>query len=551
MDTLGAFRGRSGQRVRGAVFLLILGFAGLGVCWAVTNPIGAAPDEPDQYIKALAAAQGEFRGKPLTTRERDAFRLHGVPQIQIWLKAAPLANVIEQAFKIPYRLQPSGAGCTAGTTVTANCLDHPALGKWGHSSIAYSDFSTYQPFVYVIPGLVMASARDPGQAFLVGRLTFLLFAISLIAAGCFLTMSIAPGIGVLVGVLTCLSPMVVFTSAMVSSSSTEIGSGVAVFGAILHLVYGGSRPRLAWTVLGIGGAILGCTRSLGPGWVVLAFLFAVVLVGWRSVLAIVREGAQRAIAAAVAVALGVGAGLIWQVLVQPRPPFTLKSVGLAFVHGFQLVPAVLIQEIGVFGWLDTSQPGLSYIVWGGLFVALVTMAMFFGSRKERWALGLLIGANVMLVPVFYAFFSASVGGGVQGRWLLPMAVAIPLLSGVVIGRNFRPSPTSTRKITLSVAGAVGAVQFLALYQNGRRYAVGPSGPLLFFRSSLWNPRLGWIFWLMVAALSCAAIVIGSGMIVWRDRSSERGALSPDAEDNRVSDQSNRRPSQPSVDQYSV
>jgi len=317
--------------------------------------------------------------------------------------------------------------------------------------------------------------------------------------------------------------MVVFSSAMISSSSTEIGSGIAVFGAVLHLAYGGSRPRVAWTVLGIGGAILACTRSLGPGWIAIALLLGVVLVGWHSASAVVRQAGHRSIAAGGAIILGCIAGLTWQILVQPRPPFNLKSIGLAFVHGFRQIPSVLLQEVGVFGWLDTTQPGLSYVIWGGLFVALAAIALFLGSRRERWALSLLIAGNVLVVPIFNAFFAAPVNSVVEGRWLLPVAVAMPLLSGVVIGRNFRPDPGSALKLAVGVGTAVGAVQFLALYQNGRRYSVGPTGPLLFFRSSLWSPQLGWIFWLIAAALSCTAIVVASGIIVWRSESSVAGS----------------------------
>jgi len=521
---------RPRRRVRVGVFLLILGFSGLGVCWAVTNPIGSSPDEPDQYIKALAAAQGEFFGRPLTTSERVAFSSYGVPEIQYWLRVAPLTDVIDQGFTIPYRLQPNGAGCTAGQPVTANCIDDVAHGRWGHGRVAYTDFSTYQPYVYVVPGLVMINASSPREAFLLGRLTFLVIAVLLIVAGCYLAMLVGPGLGGLLGVLTCLAPMVIFISAMVSSSSTEIASGIAVFGAVLHLAYGGSRQRLAWTVLGIGGALLGCTRSLGPGWVVLALVLGVVLVGWRRAMDIVRQARPRSTAAAGALILGCAAGVTWQLAVQPRPPFSGKALGLALVHGFQQIPTVLQQEVGIFGWLDTTQAGLSYVIWGGLFVGLVTIALFLGSRREKWALGLLIASNILVVPVFNAFFAAPVKSGVQGRWLLPMAVAMPLLSGVVIGRNLRPDSVSARNVGVWIAAAVGAVQFLALYQNGRRYAVGPTGPLWFFPSSMWSPQLGWVFWLIVAAVCCTAIVVASGMIVWREWPSEIGMSSPDRRD---------------------
>jgi len=60
--------------------------------------------------------------------------------------------------------------------------------------------------------------------------------------------------------------------------------------------------------------------------------------------------------------------------------------------------------------------------------------------------------------------------------------------------------------------------------------VGPSGPLWFFRSSMWSPQLGWAFWLIMAALCCTVIVVASGMIVWREWPLEIGMSSPDRRD---------------------
>ena len=210
--------------------------------------------------------------------------------------------------------------------------------------------------------------------------------------------------------------------------------------------------------------------------------------------------------------MGCGACLTWQLLVQPRPPFSFKAEGLAFIHGFQQIPTVLEQEIGVFGWLDTTQPGLSYLIWGGLFAGLAVMALFLGSRGKAGPLAFSLAPISCLFPfpihcLLRLKPRESKGGG-SCRW--PWRCRC--FRGVIVGRNLRPNSESTRRIALAIAAAVGAVQFLALYQNGRRYAVGPSGPLLFFRSSLWNPPLGWIVWLVVIASSCFAILIASEMI---------------------------------------
>jgi hypothetical protein len=496
--------------------VLLLSLAGLGVGWAVTNPIGAAPDEPAHYIKALAVGQGEWLGNALAPGEKPVF----AEPVRDALNTLRYVPQLTRRVSIPAQLEPDKSGCTAFNPVPATCVAAAATvnSRWGNGSAAYTYLGTYQPFVYVLPGLAMHLAATPLQAFIIGRLAFGAIALLLIGLGALLCFEIAPRRAMLVGILASLTPMVVFTSATVSASSSEIAGGVAVSGAVLHLAYEGPHRRVAWLTLAVGGAVLACSRALGPVWVAIFALAMLSLIGWRRTWLTWRGNVRWSVPTAAVLAAACAASLGWQFTVQPRPVLDLHTMALGFIHSFDTVPGILQQEIGIFGWLDTAQVGPSYIIWGGLVWSLLTLAMFLGSTRERWTLGWLVILNLVLTPLVYPTVAAPAGVGVQGRWLLPVAVSVPMLAGVIVAR--RTSITRVANlVTLGAVAAIAMVQFLAIYQNARRYAVGSNGALLFFQKSQWTAPGGWMVWLVLALLSCAGLV-AAAIIMGRDRHRE-------------------------------
>jgi hypothetical protein len=59
-------------------------------------------------------------------------------------------------------------------------------------------------------------------------------------------------------------------------------------------------------------------------------------------------------------------------------------------------------------------------------------------------------------------------------------------------------------VVVGIAAAL--MQVVGWYYNARRYAVGTTGPFVFFGSSEWKPALGWGAWLCV-------VLLGAGLIV--------------------------------------
>ncbi len=105
-----------------------------------------------------------------------------------------------------------------------------------------------------------------------------------------------------------------------------------------------------------------------------------------------------------------------------------------------------------------------------------------------------------------------IGGGIQGRHLLPAFSLLPILAGVVLHEKVSVAG-GRRRLFGFVAVVVGAVQVFSVMVNGRRYAVGVDGPAVFLAEAHWAPRGGWLLWLLIALAAgvwLAVVIYRSG-----------------------------------------
>ena len=99
-----------------------------------------------------------------------------------------------------------------------------------------------------------------------------------------------------------------------------------------------------------------------------------------------------------------------------------------------------------------------------------------------------------------------IGWAVQGRHVLPLSVACPLLASETISRSGKWSWTGARRsMGLAAVVGCGAVHFVGFYASARRSSVGTAGPWLFPLHPEWSPPLGWWPWLLAAAVGAALI----------------------------------------------
>jgi Predicted membrane protein (DUF2142) len=169
--------------------------------------------------------------------------------------------------------------------------------------------------------------------------------------------------------------------------------------------------------------------------------------------------------------------------------------------------------IGVFGWLDTGLPEPIYLLWMIAVLALAVIALLVGTWRQRLLIcslgvGIVLISGALSAYLSHLFGYGNAAMGVQGRYLMPMAIWFPLVCGEVVHlRRERFGAVDPHRLLLYIALLAAFVQFDAWYTNGRRYAVGANGPLDFLGRSLWQPPAGWGLWVVLALIATGLMVL--------------------------------------------
>ena len=483
-----------------AVALLAAGLALLLAAWVFGNPPGAAPDEGAHYVRALGAGSLELAGATFepTAEQREAF--FGAPDDESGpqLPGATAVTVLwtakqTRAFAIPAELSVFAFGCNAQRPATsAACLERPR----GRSATRLSSYTgTYPPWVYVLPGWAMRLADEPGGALRAGRLVSALVCFALLLAAVALT---ARGAGAgpgLAGLGLALTPMVVFSAAVLNASGPEIAGSLCFVAAGLRLQRPGAGAP-AWAALAAGGAALALSRSLGPV-LLLALGAALVLLGGRRPWMPARPTAAALAVAVLLVAFGLSAW--WLIAQSPHGVEGGPSYRDALTQAFNDLDELARQPVGNFGVLDTALPGWLHAAWGAAVLGLLALAAALGSWRERAGLaGCVVLAAVVTLAV--SVFQLRTGFGAQGRHVLPVLVLVPLYAGQVL----RPHARRLAWLPAVVGLLWAAGQAVAWQANARRGAVGTDGSWWFFGDAEWSPPGGWEPWAVCAALGAAA-----------------------------------------------
>ena len=479
--------------------LLVVAWVLLAITWVWTNPLGSAPDESDHYIRAVAAGQGEFTGTPAPLAPSDPTGIVGG----------------RRYFPIPAGMGfPAQWACDAfHADQTAACENTPAGRSTG--TLGQSAAGTYMPTGYLVPGAFMRLTTDPDTALIVGRLGGALLSLALLGMAAALLWSRSRSPLALVWLVLAVTPMQLFLISEIGPNGLEIAATICFAAGLVRL----ARPEPVgvwhWAALAFAGVILGTARPLGPLWVGVAVLGALLLAGFAQVLRRVRELPWAALVTTVAVAAACVINVWWQ----SRYPTAGAHVSLrALVNN---IPADLNQltrlfqeMVGVFGWLDTFLPAPLYLSWLSAVLLLLVLALAVGTWRDRLLIVLVAAVVTFLGAALTGYLTQSfgyslAGQGVQGRYLMPLALWLPIAGGeVLLRRRHRLLPLLARGLMPAVAVLAAAIQVGALYVNAHRYAVGADGPAWFFGISQWRPPGGWPVWVAVALAGAVALLAG-------------------------------------------
>ena len=468
---------------RRAAALLAAGWALLALAWSIGNPPFAAPDEWAQYLRTLGLSEGHLLGKPAR------YEPAGLSRVQIrWLDYAA------RSVPVPRGLAPDASGCNATRpNESAACLDAAAAPPAGPR---VDDVGNYEPLPYAAPAAFVRLGGSWQSADRWARIGSLLLPLACLVWAAVLAAE--GGVAALAGLALGVTPMTLFVSSTVQPSGLEIAAGVLLIVALVRLRTGSSTS--AWAAVGAGSALLALSRSPGPVWVVLLLLLALLLIGPRRALAAFREGGIAAWLAALAALAAIALNRVWESMWGAPVTIGLSPFPHSLVESAQQLPRVLREEVGVFDYLEWALPGPFYWGWFAAVAVLAAAAGLVGTARERLA----VLASVVLAaaaPVgLYALVTRHTGFGIQGRHVLAIGAAVPIVAGAVVARHDSRLPRAALLAVGALVPLAALGQLFAWLDNAHRHAVGVGGRRLFPLSPQWSPPLGWWPWVALAAL---------------------------------------------------
>lgn len=379
----------------------------LGETWSLATPLGAAPDEPTQVIKAAAVVRGEWIGSKPPGKHHAALTEVREPATFANMGAQPTCYAF-------FNTHPAGCAprlvASARTVTTTTYMGH------------------YPPLYFLVVGWpsLVSSSRVA---------IYLMRLMSVVVNACFLAMAFAcayrwSSSRLLIGGLAiAVSPMVLFLSSVVNASSLEITAATAMWTAATVLVVDHPRyaPKALVAVLAVSTSVTASVRGLSPLWPVLVPVVLLPLIVGRVHL---RDlFARRVVQGWGAFTLVAGVGAVaWVLLAHGLtvlrtglPPHGASSayIARAVIGNYTFM---VRQSIGYFGWLDTPSPSLTYLIWIGTASAGVVIAAITASRRALGALSMAILTSAS-VPFLLGFFTAHHDGLIsQGRYFMPLTV---------------------------------------------------------------------------------------------------------------------------------
>lgn len=478
-----------------SAWLLLAAWALLLAVWVVGNAPFAAPDEVEHFIRAVGVSEGHLIG------QKDPAALTGgaTPRQRAW--TAQAARLVS----LPRGLNPEAFTCELGPEeLDAACQN--AADPEPPATAIVTAVGNYQPLPYVLPAVALRMGHSVTSALRLARAAQALLALGLLVIAVLAIYDRKRPLLSLLGVMLAVTPMVIFCAASLNGSGVEITAAVAFFACLLRAAREHAIPASVLVMTALSGIVLALSRSSGPAWLL---LLALIACAWSEPRALARKWTARwsARAATGAIAVALVLNRLWEAAYGSRTPVDMSQLHAGLVAGAHEWWKALPNAVGTFGYVDVKLPLAATLMWFALVLALCEVAMWVSRRTESALLGCMLALALGGPAVFYAIVIRPTGFGLQGRHVLGLLVAVPLLAGEAVYRH-RDHVRARLTRALSVGGAVivALIQALAWYVNANRYAVGGKGPTWFLNRAVWSPPLGWWPWLAGTIVATLCII---------------------------------------------
>jgi hypothetical protein len=482
--------------------LAFLGFFLAGAAWAFASPYDGASDEVQHIIRAAGVVQGQIAPKLSTGNSHfgGTGGLQTVPKGLVQGIPRPGSNYC-------YHRRPAQSAACA-----------PVPGKGGHTLATFqTGAGRYNPLYYAAVGGPLVLWPD-WTGILLARLASAALCSAFLASAWLSCIQWRRSPLLLAGLLVAATPAFFELSGAINPNSLEIAASISLAAAAIPLLLDqqslyvqGWLRRAAVAAIGI------CQfRALGPG-MVAGLLFVLLVPPVRARLRqLARLLSARWWAAGVGISAIVGvwwtthykAGQIGHYTTAHYAPSAALHIELT-----SRLPVYLVQMVDGFGaFYDTHPPALIFVVWASALGVLLVNALALGDRTGRWRLAVLILGTLAMAPALELSTVNTFGFSFQGRYILPLAVAIPLLAAYIAGRDTRyPPMLQVAAIRASVVVLLPLQLFSLGYVMDRwQSGIGP-GHTLNPLNGTWHPVVG----SALPLLSMTAGLVILGVMAWR------------------------------------
>jgi hypothetical protein len=431
-----------------------------------------SPDEPAHVVRAASVVRGEWIGSSTIEENGRRHDLARVPETLVWPE-------------VP---------CFAQRDATTPACDVAPKGRGDVLVEVQSEAARYNPAYYVAAGLPTLVAPGRSSIYVMRLVTAALVA-ALLTLAAIAFREGAANLWGFVGLAFATTPMLLFLAGSVNPNAVEIAAGAALWATLLAW-FGRPDPALhrgRAVRATLAAATLAASRPLSPLFLVLIVACALLVVPRGELRRVVRASRSAAFAVAAFTLACVG----WTLSVGTLDTSEVAYPEFENVRRYVYTMILSLddfnrQMIGVLGWLDTPLLSHAYDFWFGLFGFLVVAALAVGELRHRVLLLVLLALTVV-VPIAVQWPAAPELGIVwQGRYLLPLAVGVPLVAGWVLSASPGWNDAMRSRWAAGIPLVCLAVfQLAAFWWALHRNVIGIDEAWIGFEP-LWQPPLGWI-----------------------------------------------------------
>ncbi|MFE6052033.1 DUF2142 domain-containing protein [Kitasatospora sp. NPDC056446] len=480
---------RPGRRLfRRTWWTAFIGFFLVCAGWVLASPYDASPDEREHIIRAVGVARGEFAPKPEAAGGGTGAFQH-----------VPASIVRDNCWWFD-------------ATKPATCAEPPG-GDQTVERVA-TRAGRYNPLYYALVGWPMAIWPN-WLGLTLGRLISAGLVSALLASAAHSAVAWTRHRLAAAGILVAVTPITLHLSGSINPNGFEIAAGVALIAALIPTMLDPEQPlrRAAMVQIGIAGSVVMTCRALGPVWCTAILGIMLIPVTRERLRQLLRF--RPAWWAAAALAVAGAAGALWTVAMKASEMMAVQvppgiTVPKAIRHEVIVRwPEYFVEMVGVPSWLDTHLPGTAYDFWFLAIGCLVLPALAFGTWSDRWRLFAFFLAPFAVLTLSDALAAHKVGFAGQGRYMLPVAVGVPMLAAFVLGQRGKLDDARTASLVRMVALVVLPLQLAFLgytmirWQSGVGTSVDftPLNPL----AGSWHPPAGSATALLTAAAGCVML----------------------------------------------